>query len=104
MEPYAVIEHGGTQYLVTPNDTVAVNRLNVEKGAVLEIKEVLAISDGKELTIGSPVVNGTVVKATVLDHVLGDKVVSFRKIRRKGYSRKRGHRQKLTILKIQPFG
>jgi len=101
MEPYAVMEHGGTQYIVKANDTVKVNRLDIEKGSTLEIKQVLALSDGKDLKIGTPEVSGSSVKATVVDHVLGDKVVSFRKLRRKGYSRKRGHRQKLTVLKIE---
>ena len=87
--------------MVKVNDVIKVNRLDAQKGAILEIKDVLAISDGKELKIGTPILTGHTVKGMVVDHVLGQKVISFRKLRRKGYSRKRGHRQKLTILKIQ---
>lgn len=104
MEPYAVIETSGRQYMVKANETLEVNLMQAEKGSTIDIRPVLALSDGKELKIGKPEVAGASVKALVLDHIRGEKVISFRKFRRKGYSRKRGHRQELTVLKIQAIG
>lgn len=101
MEAYAVVETGGKQYLVKQNDTVKVERLEDEVGASVELKSVLAISDGKKLTVGNPVVTGASVKASVVSLTRGPKVVSFKKKRRKGYTRKIGHRQNLTVLKIE---
>mgnify|MGYP001564258258 CR=1 FL=1 len=101
MEPYAVIQTGGRQYMVKANETLEVNLMDAEKGSTIDIRPVLALSDGKQLQVGKPEVAGVSVKALVVDHIRGDKVVSFKKYRRKGYSRKRGHRQELTVLKIQ---
>lgn len=104
MDAYAVVETGGRQYMVKAGDTFEVNRMAEEKGATVQLNPVLALSDGKQLKIGQPEVAGAKVTATIVDHVRGDKVISFRKYRRKGYSRKRGHRQELTVLKIQAVG
>jgi len=100
MEAYAVVETGGKQYLVKANDTIRVERLEAEVGAKVELDSVLAVSDGKKLTVGSPTVKNAKVLSKVVEHVRGDKVVSFKKKRRKGYTRKVGHRQELTVLKI----
>ena len=101
MDAYAVIETGGKQYRVKPNDTIQVERLDTPVGEKLSLDNVLAVSDGNALTIGNPSVEGATVTSSVLDHVRGDKVISFKKKRRKGYSRKQGHRQELTVLKIE---
>ena len=100
MEAYAVVETGGKQYRVRAGDTVTVELLDAEAGKQIEIEPVLALSDGKELKIGTPVIAGAKVTATVLKHFRGPKVVAFYKRRRKGSSRKVGHRQEHTLLKI----
>jgi large subunit ribosomal protein L21 len=100
MEAYAVIETGGKQYRVRENDALRVERLEAEVGSQVAIDAVLAVSDGKQLRVGTPRVEGASVSSTVLDHVRGEKVVSFKKKRRKGYSRKVGHRQELTVLRV----
>ena len=64
----------------------------------------LALSDGKKLSVGAPSIAGAKVTATVLEHIRGEKVVSFRKKRRKGYHRKKGHRQSLTVLRVDSIG
>jgi len=101
MDTYAVIETGGKQYRVKPNDTIKVERLDTAVGEKLALDTVLAICDGNALTIGTPSVEGATVTSSVVDHIRGDKVISFKKKRRKGYSRKQGHRQELTVLKIE---
>jgi len=101
MEPYAVVETGGKQYRVCPSDTLRVERLQAEAGASLDSFPVLAVSDGQALQVGTPLIEGLKVTCTVVEHVRGDKVISFKQKRRKGYSRKKGHRQELTVLKVE---
>jgi len=103
MEPYAVIQNGGRQYLVRKGDVIRVNALAAEKGAVIRLSPVLAYHDGARLQVGSPALSGTEVEAEVLDQVKGPKTVAFKKKRRKGYSRKVGARQRLTVLKVHNF-
>lgn len=100
MEAYAVLETGGKQYRVKVNDTLRVERLNTQVGEKVEFAPVLAVSDGKTLQVGAPTAPGSKVIATVTDHIRAKKVVSFKKKRRKGYSRKKGHRQEQTALKV----
>ena len=83
---------------------VKVERLADKAGKKIKLSSVLAISDGKKLQIGTPQVKGSKVSATVVDHIRGEKVVSLTTKRRKGYSRKVGHRQELTILKVESIG
>ena len=104
MEAYAVVETGGKQYRVQAGDQLEVEKLDVEVGASFELDQVMAISDGKELTIGAPILEGTKVTSTVLDQFRDKKVINFKKKRRKGYKRKVGHRQSLTVLKIDTIG
>jgi large subunit ribosomal protein L21 len=104
MEPYAVVETSGKQYLVKAKDRLVVDRQAVEKGQSLDMNEVLAVSDGAKLTVGAPLVAGAKVVATVVDHMRGPKVRSFKKRRRKGYARRVGHRQELTVLRIESLG
>ena len=100
MEAYAVVETGGTQYRVNAGDTLQVEKLEGTSGDKLELTDVLAVSDGNELKIGTPAVEGASVTTTVVDQIRGPKVINFKKKRRKGYSRKVGHRQELTVLKV----
>jgi len=100
MDIYAVVETGGKQYLVKENDTLSVEKLEGESGTQIELK-VLAFSDGKELKVGTPVLEGGKVVTSIVEQTKGEKVVNFKKKKRKGYSRKVGHRQKLTVLKVE---
>ena len=101
MEAYAVVEAGGRQFMLKQGQTFEMNRLQAEKGAKVDLAPVLAISDGTALTVGKPEVGKARVECTVIEHKRGDKVVSFKKKRRKGYERKVGHRQELTVLKVE---
>jgi large subunit ribosomal protein L21 len=98
---YAVIEASGTQFMVRPNMTLAVNSMQVEVGSTIKIDKVLALSDGTTLRVGTPLVAGAAVTCTVLQHKRGEKLISFKRKRRKGYKRKIGFRADLTILKIE---
>ena len=100
MEAYAVVKTGGKQYRVNAGDSLQVDRLAAEVGATIELAPVLAVSDGKALRIGTPEVKDAKVTAEVIKHMRGTKLVAFKKKRRKGYSKKIGHRQELTVLKI----
>jgi len=101
MEAYAVIETGGKQYRVQTGDTLNVEKLEADVGAKVALDKVLAVSDGSTLTVGKPNVDGAAVQAVVEDQIRGDKIFNFKKKRRKGYSRKVGHRQSLTVLKVE---
>lgn len=100
MDPYAVIETGGKQYRVKNGDTVTVERLLVDVGQEIRFERVLALSDGKSLNVGTPSVDGASVYAKVVEHIRAPKVVAFKKKRRKGYTRKVGHRQSMTVIKV----
>lgn len=104
MDPYAVVHTGGKQYRVKKSDTLRVERIEVEVGKKVELPHVLALSSGESLQIGTPELDGAKVTATVVDHIRGEKVRSFKKKRRKGYTRHVGHRQELTILKVEAIG
>jgi len=101
MEAYAVIETGGKQYRVEKETVLSVELLGVEAGETVEFDRVLAISDGQELTLGTPVIESAQVTATVVENFRDKKIVAFKKKRRKGYRNKKGHRQSLTKLKIE---
>ena len=97
---YAVIKTGGKQYKVSANDVILVEKLEGEAGAAISLTEVLMIGDGANITVGQPTVKGASVAAEVVEQAKADKVIIFKKNRRHNYRRKRGHRQKLTALKI----
>ncbi len=101
MEAYAVIETGGKQYRVSPGNKVDIERLEKNEGDEVAFESVLAISDGTTLKVGTPLVEGAKVTAVVVKNFRGEKVVNFKKKRRKGYSRKIGHRQNLTQVEIK---
>ena len=97
---YAVIRTGGKQYKVAENDVLAIERLDGEANGALTFSDVLALHDGKDLKIGAPFVDGAVVTADIVEQGLGDKVIVFKKKRRHGYRRKKGHRQPETVIRI----
>jgi large subunit ribosomal protein L21 len=98
---YAVVQIGGHQYKVAENDVIFVNRLNAEEEKV-SFDNVLLVKDAKgKVKVGKPTVKGAKVEATIVDHLKADKVIIFKKKRRKGYKLKRGHRQAITQLHIE---
>ncbi len=98
---YAVIKTGGKQYRVAANDTLTVEKIAGEKGATVEFNEVLMVAGSGTPKIGTPLVSGAKVTAEVVEQGRGDKVIAFKKRRRKNSRRKRGHRQELTTVKIK---
>jgi len=97
---YAVIKTGGKQYRVVKDDVIVVERLAGAAGDEIELDQVLMLDDGKGPTLGTPLVDGARVAATVLDQSRGKKILVFKKKRRKNYRRTMGHRQDLTVLRI----
>ncbi len=97
---YAVIHTGGKQYRVAKNDVIEVEKLPGEAGETIDFGEVLMLGDGAEATIGAPLVDGALVRATILEQARGPKIIVFKKKRRKNYRRRKGHRQDLTVLRI----
>ncbi len=98
---YAIVDIAGQQFKVEKDRKIFVNRLKAEEGASLSFDKVLLIDEDGSVKIGSPYVAGATVKATVLQHLKGEKVIVFKKIRRKGFDKKNGHRQYLTQIKIE---
>ena len=97
---YAVIETGGKQYRVQEGDQITVEKIAAELGAKVKLDKVLFVKKDKTAVIGTPQVEKASVDAEVLDQGRGSKIIVFKKKRRKGYSRKQGHRQAETTLKI----
>ena len=98
---YAIVDIAGQQFKVEKDKKIFVNRLHAEEGASLNFEKVLLIDNEGAVKVGSPYVEGAVVKATVLEHLKGKKVIVFKKKRRKGYIKKNGHRQYLTRIQIE---
>ncbi|MBD0830988.1 50S ribosomal protein L21 [Aestuariibaculum sediminum] len=98
---YAIVEIAGQQFKVEKDQKVFVNRLATEEGEAVSFDNVLLLSDGDNVTVGAPAINGAQVGAKVLKHLKGDKVIVFKKKRRKGYRVKNGHRQALTEIVIE---
>jgi large subunit ribosomal protein L21 len=98
---YAVIKTGGKQYRVAANQVIKVERLPGEAGSEIVFPEVLMVGGGEgEPVVGAPLVAGARVTGTLLEQAKGEKVIIFKKKRRKNYRRKRGHRQLLTVVRI----
>ena len=97
---FAVVEIAGQQYKVNPEEKLYVPRLESEIGSSVKFEKVLLLSNDKGIKVGSPVVSGASVSAKVLAHVKDEKVIVFKKKRRKGYRVKRGHRQQYTHIEI----
>ncbi|MDX2250258.1 MAG: 50S ribosomal protein L21 [Bacteroidia bacterium] len=98
---YAVVNIQGIQFKVEEGQQIYVNRMAEETGASVEFGEVLLLDNDGAIAVGKPFVEGASVSATVIDHVKSDKVIVFKKKRRKGYQVKNGHRQQMSKIKIE---
>jgi large subunit ribosomal protein L21 len=101
---YAIVEIAGHQYKVQKDQQIYVNRLQDAEGSKVTFDKVLLTDDGKNVTVGAPAVAGVKITASVVQHLKGDKVIVFKKKRRKGYQKKNGFRAYLTELKIENIG
>jgi large subunit ribosomal protein L21 len=97
---FAIVEIAGQQFKVEKDQTVYVHRLQQAEGASIELENVLLVNNNGNVQVGLPTVSGAKISATVLNHLKGDKVIVFKKKRRKGYRKLNGHRQALTKIKI----
>jgi len=98
---YAVLETGSKQYRVAAGDTLEIERLTVEAGQPVTFDRVLLVSNDGKIAVGSPTVSGATVLADVVAHKRGEKKLTFKMKRRKGYHKSIGHRQELTVVKIK---
>ena len=98
---YAIIRTGGKQFKISPGDTIKVEKISGEKGDTVEMKEVLFYAEGENVLTGQPVLPNVKVVGEILGQHRAKKVIVFKKKRRKGYSKKTGHRQSFTSLKIK---
>ena len=98
---YAIVEMAGQQFKVAKDQKVYVHRLQTEEGKKVTFDKVLLLEDGGNVTIGAPAIDGAAVEAKVVKHLKGDKVIVFKKKRRKGYRKKNGHRQLLTEIVVE---
>ena len=97
---YAIVDIAGQQFKVEKDQKIYVHRLEIEEGSKVEFDQVLLLDNEGKVNVGTPVVKGALVKATVLEHLKGDKVLVFKKKRRKGYKKLNGHRQYLSLVQI----
>ena len=97
---YALVRTGGKQYRVAKDDTILVERIAADEGAEVILDDIVMLGDGDKVTIGTPRVEGAAVSATVVSQTRGPKIIIFRRKRRKNHRRTQGHRQDLTLLKI----
>ena len=98
---YAIVEIAGQQFKVAKDQKLFVHRLQDKEGSKVSFDKVYLLDDGKKVTVGAPAISGAVVEAKVVSHLKGDKVIVFKKKRRKGYRVKNGHRQALTELMVE---
>ena len=98
---YAIVEMAGQQFKVAKDQKVYVHRLQTEEGKKVVFDKVLLLDDNGSVTVGAPVIEGAAVEAKVVKHLKGDKVIVFKKKRRKGYRKKNGHRQYLTEIVVE---
>lgn len=101
---YAVIKTGGKQYQVKEGDILKIEKLNVEEGSTVDFDEVLLVSNESGVKVGSPFVEGAKVSGEVLEHGKNRKIVVFKYKAKKGYSKKQGHRQPFTRVRINSIG
>lgn len=98
---YAIVDIAGKQFKVQKDQKLYVHRLGEDTGKSVNFDNVMLVDDSGKVTVGTPSIKGVSVKAKVLDHLKGDKVIVFKKKRRKGYKTKNGHRQYLTQIQIE---
>lgn len=101
---FAVVKTGGKQYRVAENDVIKVERLPGNAGETVTLDEVLMIGGDGKAEVGNPTLAGKAIEAEILEQTRGDKIVIFKRKRRKGYRRKNGHRQDLTVLRVKTIG
>jgi large subunit ribosomal protein L21 len=101
---YAIVEIAGQQFKVEEGKKIFVHRLETEKDAILEFDKVLLVEDDNKILVGEPAVENFIVEGKVIDHVRGDKVIVFKKKRKKGYRVKNGHRQNFSQIEIIGIG
>jgi large subunit ribosomal protein L21 len=101
---YAIVEIAGQQFKVVKDQKVYVHRLQGEEGSKVTFDNILLTEDKGNVTIGAPAIKGVEVTAKILGHLKGDKVIVFKKKRRKGYKKKNGHRQYLSEIQIESIG
>lgn len=97
---YAIIKAGGKQHTVRRDDIIRVDKIHVPCGETLTLKDVLLVDDGSTPKIGTPFVDGALITAEIVKQTRNNKIIVFKKKRRNGYRRKKGHRQDVTLLKI----
>ena len=97
---FAVFKTGGKQYKVQAGDILKIEKLDSDAGSSVEFKDVFMVGDDKTARVGTPLLDKSAVKATILEQARGDKIIVFKKKRRQGYDRKNGHRQDLTVVHI----
>ena len=97
---YAIVEIAGQQFKIEKDQKLFVHRLQEDEGATVSIDKVLMVGDGDNITLGAPAIEGAFAEAKVLGHLKGDKVIVFKKKRRKGYRKKNGHRQYMSQIQI----
>ncbi|NPA39598.1 MAG: 50S ribosomal protein L21 [Thermodesulfobacteria bacterium] len=98
---FAVIKTGGKQYIVRPGDRLKVEKIDGNVGDTVEIAEVLLVNDEKDVKVGTPYVEGAKVVASIVEQGKAPKVIVFKKKAKKGYKRKKGHRQYYTVIEIK---
>ena len=101
---YAIVEIAGQQFKVENNDEIFVHRLEGEPGTKVEFDQVLLLDQDGKVTVGKPMVEGSKISSEILEHVRGDKVVVFKKKRRKGFQKETGHRQDFSKIRIENIG
>jgi large subunit ribosomal protein L21 len=101
---YAIVDIAGKQFKVAKDQYIYAPKMEGEAGASVSFDKVLLIDNGGKVEIGAPTVNGAKVSGKILEHVKGDKVIVFKKKRRKGYALKNGHRQQFTKVQIENIG
>jgi large subunit ribosomal protein L21 len=101
---YAIVDIAGKQFKVAKDQYIYAPKMEGEAGANVSFDKVLLIDNGGKVEIGAPTVNGAKVSGKILEHVKGDKVIVFKKKRRKGYALKNGHRQQFTKVQIENIG
>jgi len=101
---YAIVDIAGQQYKVAKDQYVYAPKMDGETGTAVSFDKVLLMDSGKGIEVGSPLIKGAKVSGKILEHVKGDKVIIFKKKRRKGYAVKNGHRQQYTKVQIESIG
>ena len=98
---YAVIKTGGKQHKVSQGDVISIEKISGSKGETVVFDEVLMVSSGEDVKVGTPFLKGARVEGEIIDQIKADKINVFKMKRRKGFKKKTGHRQKLTKMKIK---